>query len=261
MKTVPETTSYVDQNDLEIKVKNMYREVALYPDHEFHFKMGRDLAIALGYPANQLRNIPQESIASFAGVGYYFDIGKLKEGETVVDLGSGSGMDAYFAGVLVGSSGIVIGIDMTDEQLDKAERLRAEGGHSNVRFKKGYIEEIPLDPSIADVVISNGVINLSGDKGKVFREAYRVLRPGGRMVIADIVSGEHLPESISCNATLWAACIGGAMQKDLYFDLIRQAGFELDQIKVNNYEFISNSARNAGKKYGIQSISLLANKP
>jgi ubiquinone/menaquinone biosynthesis C-methylase UbiE len=253
-------TNQVDHNDLEIKVKNMYREVALYPDHDFHFMMGRDLAMSLGYPVDHLNKIPKDSIESFAGVGYYFDLGNLRQGETVVDLGSGSGMDAFLAGVLVGNSGEVIGIDMTDEQLAKAKKLRDKGGHKNVKFIKSYIEKLPLDSSSTDVVISNGVINLSGNKEKVFIEANRILKPGGRLVISDIVSEVQLPESISCNATLWAACIGGAMQEDVYIETIKNAGFLIDKIQINNYEFISNNAKSAGKKYGIKSISLLAIK-
>jgi len=260
METNSHTIKNVDQNDLETKVKNMYREVALYPDHDFHFKMGRELALSLGYPEDILNKIPQDSIDSFAGVGYYFDLGKLREGETVVDLGSGSGMDAFFAGVLVKETGKVIGVDMTDEQLAKSNRLRDESSHKNVKFVKSYIEKLPLESSSTDVVISNGVINLSGNKEKVFQEACRILKPGGRMVISDIISDLQLPESISCNATLWAACIGGAMQKDSYFDIIKQAGFRIDKVQINNYEFISDNAKNAGEKYGIQSISLLASR-
>jgi len=260
MKTKLETKPRVDQNDLEIKVKDMYREVALYPEHDFHFKMGKELAVSLGYPKGLLNKIPGKSIDSFAGVGYYFDMGNLNNGETVVDLGSGSGMDAFFASVLVGETGQVIGIDMTDEQLEKADKLALEGGHDNTRFIKSYIEDLPFNSSSVDVVISNGVINLSGNKEKVFQEAYRILRPGGRMVISDIISEAQLPISISCNATLWAACIGGAMQKDSYYDLIKQVGFNIEKIQINNYEFISDNAKSAGKKYGIESISILAFK-
>lgn len=259
MNTINEVKK-VDTQDLELKVKKMYREVALHPDHDFHFRMGRSLALSLGYPDADLKKIPEESIDSFAGVGYYFNLADLKEGEKVVDLGSGSGMDAFFAARRIGEKGSVTGIDMTDEQLAKANQLRDEGGFPNVKFIKSYIEDLPLDNSGFDVVISNGVINLSGDKEKVFQEAYRILKPNGRMAISDIVSKVKLPESISCNATLWAACIGGALQKDNYFNLIRRAGFEIETVLTNNYEFISNNAKSAGKKYGIESISLLARK-
>lgn len=260
MKTTTETKNQVDQNDLEFKVKNMYREVALYPEHDFHFKMGKELAISLGYPVQILERIPRESIASFAGVGYYFDLLNLQGGEIIVDLGSGSGMDSFFASILVGESGMINGIDMTDEQLAKANKLSLKSEHRNVRFIKSYIEDLPLDSSSTDIVISNGVINLSGNKEKVFQEAFMILKPGGSMAISDIVSRVQLPTSISCNATLWAACIGGAMQKDQYFDLINQVGFNIKTQKINNYEFISDNARGAGKKYGIESVSLLAVK-
>ena len=169
-------------------------------------------------------------------------------------------MDAFFASELVKETGFVMGIDMTDEQLAKANRLKEEAERNNVKFLKSYIEDLPLETSSTDVVISNGVINLSGNKDKVFKEAYRILKPGGRMVISDIISEIQLPESISCNATLWAACIGGAMQKDTYYNLIKEAGFKIDKVQLNDYEFIANNARNAGEKYGILSISLLASK-
>ena len=260
MKTTLEISRIVNQTDLEFKVKNMYREVALHPDQEFHFKMGEDMAVSLGYPSQLLIKIPKASVESFAGVGYYFGLANLQQGETVVDLGSGSGMDAFAASIMVGESGQVTGIDMTDEQLAKAKKLRAAYHFDNVNFLKGYIEDLPVQSGSTEVVISNGVINLSADKQKVFEEAYRILSPGGRMVISDIVSAVQLPENITCNATLWAACIGGALQRDTYFEYIRKAGFRIEATSVNDYEFISKNARNAGEKYGIQSISILAYK-
>jgi ubiquinone/menaquinone biosynthesis C-methylase UbiE len=251
----------VDRLELEQKVKEMYREVALHPEVTYHFEMGRRLAEKLGYPRQLLDLIPSEAIQSFAGVGYHFDLADLKKGEYVVDLGSGSGMDAFFAALQVGDGGEVIGIDMTPEQLAKANTLRDQYGFHQVVFHKSYIETLPVIPESMDVVISNGVINLSGQKSSVFQEASRVLKPGGRLALSDIVTMRQLPESICCNATLWAACIGGAMQKDDYYTLINNAGLKLVEEKVNPYEFLSKSAKGATRDYNIQSISILAVKP
>jgi ubiquinone/menaquinone biosynthesis C-methylase UbiE len=250
-----------DSKDLETKVKAMYRSVAENPHGEFHFEMGRALAERLGYAPADLDRIPAEAIESFAGVGYYFHLADLKEGETVLDLGSGSGMDTFIAALKVGAHGKVIGVDMTDEQRAKSERLRDRDGFRNVTYKKGYIENVPVPDASIDVVISNGVINLAPDKAKVFSEAVRLLKPGGRLAISDIVTEVQLPESIVCNSTLWAACIGGAAQQDDYRAQIAAAGLRVVKVEDNTaYQFISDNARGASKKFGVKSVSLLAVK-
>ena len=239
----------------------MYREVAEEPFNEFHFETGRQLAERLGYPSDELDAIPAPSIDSFAGVGYYFDLAAIAAGETVVDLGSGSGTDSFLAANQTGSDGHVIGIDLTEAQLAKATRLATERGFTNVEFRNAHIEQLPLDSASADIVISNGVINLSPDKAKVFAEAARVLRVGGRLALADIVTATRLPEGVTCDAALWAACIGGAMQRDDYREAIEAAGFQLDDLKENEqYRFVSERADNATQKYGVKSVSLLAIK-
>ena len=251
----------LDTAELEQKVKKMYSDVALNPKGEYHFEMGRGLAEKLGYEITDLNRIPSAAIDSFAGVGYYFDIGNLKEGEQVLDLGSGSGMDVFVASLKVGNTGHVSGVDMTDEQLEKSERLRKENKFNHVSFHKSYIERLHFEDSVFDAVISNGVINLSADKQKVFAEVTRVLKPKGRMVIADIVTEKQLPENVVCNSTLWAACIGGASQQDDYKSAIEQAGMEVLYVKTNEaYGFISKSAKGAAKDYGVKSVSLLAEK-
>ncbi|HEY7643192.1 MAG TPA: methyltransferase domain-containing protein [Steroidobacteraceae bacterium] len=251
-----------DPKELETKVKAMYRSVAQNPHGDFHFEMGRAMAERLGYPAADLDQLPQPAIDSFAGVGYYFHLARLEEGETVLDLGSGSGMDTFFASLKVGRSGKVIGVDMTDEQLAKATRLRDLNRFVNVTYVKGYIEDVPCAPASVDAVISNGVINLAVDKLKVFREAFRLLRSGGRLAIADIVTDVQLPQSIVCNSTLWAACIGGAAQQQSYRDQIEAAGLRVDTIQENPaYQFISDNARAASRKFGVKSVSVLAFKP
>jgi arsenite methyltransferase len=253
-------TASVDARELEAKVKDMYRHVAEEPQGDYHFELGRPLAERLGYPAEVVERIPQGAVESFAGVGYFFDLAELVEGEAVVDLGSGSGMDVFFAALRVGAEGSAIGVDFTAEQLEKSRRLAEEEGFAQVEFREGRIEALPAAEESVDCVISNGVINLSPEKERVFAEAARVLRPGGRLAIADIVSEQQLKESIVCDADLWASCIGGAAQEDAYRAAIEAAGLRIDEIRENPYEFISERARDASAKYGVKSVSLLAVK-
>jgi SAM-dependent methyltransferase len=256
-----ETVKTLDTAELEARVKSLYREVAEEPEHEFHFETGRALAERLGYSADDLDRIPADAVESFAGVGYFFDLVDLRPGATVLDLGSGSGTDAFIAALRARERGSVIGIDMTDAQLEKAARLSREARFGNVQFRKGYIEHPPVEDSSVDLVISNGVINLSPDKPQVFTAAARALRPGRRLAIADIVAETELPESVTCDASLWAACIGGAMQRDSYRAAIEGAGFELETIRENaGYRFVTERARNATQKYGVKSVSVVARK-
>ena len=251
----------VDRSALEEKVKSMYSDVASNPDGEFHFEMGRAMAERLGYAPGDLDRIPQDAIASFAGVGHFFHLAALTAGEHVVDLGSGSGTDSFIAALKVGPAGRVVGVDMTDAQLAKAERLAGTLGMLNVRFRKGYIEHTDLETASYDCVISNGVINLAADKSQVFSEAARLLKPGGRLAIADIVTELPLPDKVVCNADLWAACIGGAAQQQSYYGTIETAGFRIDRIEKNTeYRFVSARAQQATMKWGVKSVSLLATR-
>lgn len=253
------SVSRVDVEELRGKVQDMYHQVATQPQSEFHFEMGRGLAERLGYPAEDLDRIPAEAIESFAGVGYYFNLADIHAGKTVLDLGSGSGMDTFIAALKVGSTGQVIGVDMTDAQLNKAEQLRVRSGLKNVLFRKGYLEDLPVEDTSVDVVISNGVINLCPDKERVFAEISRVLRPGGRLALADIVTEKELPSGVTCNATLWAACIGGAAQQGHYQSAIESAGLRVAAAQDNpEYQFISRSAQGASRQYGVKSVSLSA---
>jgi arsenite methyltransferase len=251
----------VNRADLETKVQAMYRDVAQNPHGEFHFEMGRVLAERLGYRPDDLDRIPAEAIDSFAGVGYYFHLLDEMEGARVLDLGSGSGMDSFLASLITGPTGTVIGLDMTDAQRAKAESLRRRFGVRNVTYVKGYIDAAPFEDGSFDVVVSNGVINLAVNKPQVFREITRLLRPGGRLAIADIVTDVLLPEAISCDATLWAACIGGAWQVELYRQAIADAGLRIVAQQVNDqYRFLSGNAQGATKKFGVKSVSLRADK-
>jgi arsenite methyltransferase len=255
------TAQQLDTSELEDRVKRMYQEVALEPEREFHFETGRPLAARLGYPSRDLDRIPAGAIESFAGVGYFHDLAAIAPGEAVLDLGSGSGTDSLLAALRAGPGGRVVGIDMTEQQLAKARRLAAEAGLTQIEFRPGYIENPPVEENTFDCVISNGVINLSPDKPAVFTAAARALRPDGRLALADIVTERQLPEHVTCDASLWAACIGGAMQRDDYREAIEAAGFEIETWRENDaYRFVSEQADNATHKYGVTSISLLARR-
>jgi ubiquinone/menaquinone biosynthesis C-methylase UbiE len=259
--TTATATRSVNTAELEQKVKDMYQRVAREPGGEFHFEMGRVLAERLGYPPADLDRIPHEAIDSFAGVGYHFDLAAIRPGEHVLDLGSGSGMDTFVAALQTGPGGKVEGVDMTDAQREKAEALRDRAGLTQVAYRKSYIEQLPFADASFDVVISNGVINLSADKAGVFREVARVLKPGGRMALSDIISERDLPEGVTCDATLWAACIGGAQRKDLYQSEITQAGMRTITLRENpQYHFLTPQAQKACATYGVKSVSILARK-
>lgn len=193
----------IDVTVLREAIREEYEEVAACPTKGFHFHVGRVLASRLGYPAAEVNDLPDAVVESFAGVGNPFALGALKPGEVAVDLGSGAGFDAILAARQVGRGGRVIGIDMTPLMLDKARANAALLGLDNVEFLEGYIEAIPVESASVDVVISNGVINLSPDKDTVFAEAFRVLKPGGRLQIADIIVARDVPESARNDIALW----------------------------------------------------------
>jgi len=255
------TARQLDTSELEQRVKRMYEEVALEPDREFHFETGRPLTERLGYPPADLDRIPAAAIDSFAGVGYFLDLAAITPGETVLDLGSGSGTDSFLAALATGPDGKVIGVDMTPAQLAKSRDLATEHGFSQCEFREGYIERPPVEDASIDCVISNGVINLSPDKSAVFAATAGALRAGGRLALSDIVTEHQLPEGVTCDASLWAACIGGAMQHDGYRKAIEAAGYEIVTWRTNTeYRFVSDRADNATQKYGVTSISLLAER-
>jgi arsenite methyltransferase len=255
-----DASSLIETAELEARVKEMYRQVAEEADAELHFETGRGLAESLGYPTEVLDRIPAEALESFAGVGYHFDLASIGEGERVLDLGSGSGTDAFFAAQRVGEGGSVVGVDFTPEQVRKASRVRDATGIARVEFVEAPIDDLPFKDESFDVVISNGVINLSPVKGRVFSEAARVLCPGGRLALADIVSGRPLKERTRRNTELWAACIAGAIPRSNYTDAIDQVGLSVGEIRENDYRFISERALGACNVYEVESISLVAVK-
>jgi SAM-dependent methyltransferase len=259
--TLPQAdaSSLVDADELEAKVKEMYGQVAREESEELHFEVGRPVARHVGYPSALLHAIPTEALASFAGVGYHLDLAGLGPGEAVLDLGSGSGTDVFCAALQVGTAGRAIGVDFTPEQLAKARRLARDLPHVN--FVESRIDELPFSGETFDAVISNGVINLSVTKDRVFAEAARVLRCGGRLALSDIVSSRPLKERTRRNVDLWAACIAGAIPRASYIDAITAAGFDVREVRVNDYRFVSNRALSACSTYGVESVSVLAIKP
>ena len=195
----------VDSIALREEVKNKYREVALDPHGKFHFHTGRDLARRLGYDEAFVKSLPDEAVESFAGVANPFALRNLSKGERVVDVGSGGGFDSLVAAHQVGPTGRVVGVDMTEEMLTKSRATAAKLGLANVEFREGLAEDLPVEDGWADVVISNGVINLCADKKAVLSEIFRVLRPGGRLQFADIANGKSVPEAAIQNIDLWTA--------------------------------------------------------
>ena len=185
----------------------------------------KSISKKIGYKDEELDSIPEESNMGL-GCGNPLAMDSLKQGETVLDLGSGAGMDCFLASSRVGKKGKVIGIDMTPEMLTRARRNAAKGGYKNVEFRRGEIEDLPVEDNTVDVIISNCVINLSPDKEKVFKEAFRVLRPGGRLMVSDIVLLEELPEDIANSMEAYVGCLAGAVKKDEYLKAIKDAGFK-----------------------------------
>ena len=179
----------------------------------------------IGYSEKELRNIPESAVMGL-GCGNPTALADLKEGETVLDLGAGAGIDVFLAANKVGSQGFVIGVDMTGEMVKKANEIAKKSGYKNVEFRLGEIENLPVEDNSVDVIISNCVINLSPDKLRTYQETYRVLKPGGRILISDIVTEGELPEEIRKNFEAWAGCIAGALEKNEYLVTIRKAGFK-----------------------------------
>ena len=193
----------VDVDALREQVREKYREVAVAPHAEYHFHTGRPLARKLGYDAAIVDVLPDQAVESFAGVGNPFSLRTIAPGERVVDVGSGAGFDTFVAAALVGTEGCVVGVDMTAEMLTKSRATATQLGYAHVEFQEGLAEALPVEDGWADVVISNGVINLCADKRAVFDEIGRVLRPGGTLQFADIANGRPVPPEALRDIDLW----------------------------------------------------------
>ena len=195
----------VDSAALREEVKKKYRDVAINPHDRYHFHTGRPLAARLGYDTGIVDAMPDEAVESFAGVANPFSLREIKADERVVDLGSGAGFDCFIAAGKVGPKGHIVGVDMTEEMLTKSRRTAKVMGLKNAEFREGILEKLPVEDGWADVIISNGVINLCADKQQVFGEIQRVLKPGGHLQFADIANGKPVPASAVANIDLWTA--------------------------------------------------------
>lgn len=194
----------LDREELRRQISEKYRDVAVNPALGFHFHTGYPLAKMLGYPEDLIATLPAEVVESFAGTGYPFIFGELAEGETVVDVGCGAGTDTLLAAQQVGPSGHVVGVDMTAEMRAKAARAANSLGLEHVEVREGFAEDIPVEDGFADVIISNGVVNLCPDKQRVFAEMFRVLKPGGRLQIGDILVHVEIPQDARQDIDLWS---------------------------------------------------------
>lgn len=212
------------------------------------------ISATLGYDKKELDSLPASNLG--LGCGNPGTLGRILEGETVLDLGSGAGMDAFLAANRVGKSGKVIGVDLTEEMVKKARRNARSNGYKNVEFRHGDIEDLPVDSESIDVILSNCVINLVPDKSKAFREAYRVLRPGGRMYISDMVLLKELTKKQRADEDLISGCVGGAVLKDEYLDHIAAAGFQIESTSDDK-----NVAKRQYKGLPVESMKIVARRP
>jgi SAM-dependent methyltransferase len=215
----------VDIEALRASIRAEYAAVATEPDRGFHFHTGYRLAAILGYPQDWIEALPRGAVMSMAGTGNPFGLGEIRFGERVLDCGSGAGTDALIAARLVGPTGQVIGVDMTPEMLVTARANAVDAGLMNVEFRDGLLEALPVSTGWADVVISNGVLNLVPDKVAALAEMYRVLRPGGRLLAADIVLERPVSSNSKQDVSLWTGCIAGGLLAEELLALIADAGF------------------------------------
>lgn len=251
----------LDTDLLRASIRDEYAAVATDPGHGFHFHTGRALATRLGYPDAWIDALPPEAVASMAGTGNPFALGEIRPGEHVVDCGSGAGADTLLAARLVGADGRVIGVDMTPEMLDVARRAAVTAGLDNVKFREGYLEVLPVEDAWADVVISNGVLNLVPDKAAALAEMRRVLRPGGRLLVADIVLGRPVPEGSKQDVSLWTGCIAGGLLAPELSKLVAGAGFVDVEIIPGGDIFAGAPQHSNAADYGTIGAGLRARAP
>jgi arsenite methyltransferase len=229
------------RDDILVAVKDMYTAVATAPTARFHFPVGLTGCRAVGYPEEALRGLPDAAVESFAGVGYPFRAGVIRSGDTVLDIGSGAGTDALIASRLVGPSAKVYALDMTPAMVTKLRSLVAATRVANIEVIEGNAERIPLPDASVDVVTSNGMLNLVPDKRRAIAEMFRVLRPGGRVQIADIVIGVPVTPDCKADPKLWAECVVGATIDEDYLAMFRDAGFR-DVEVLREFDYFAHSA-------------------
>lgn len=240
-------------------VRSMYSDVAKHPEKEFHFPTGRRACEFVGYRGEQLDRLPAGAMESFAGVGYPFAANVIRPGDTVLDIGSGSGTDTLLASLLAGPTGRVIGLDLTEAMREKLRANAGAAGGRNVEVVAGSAEEIPLPDASVDVVTTNGVLNLVPQKARAVSEIARVLRPGGRLQLADIVVHTLPSESCRSHPDLWAECVVGATTEADYVSLFREAGLE-DVEVLCRFDYFrgstSTETRKVAGSFGAEAIVL-----
>ena len=254
------TDALPEIGQLRQAIQKEYTVVATEPERGFHFHTGRPLAQMLGYEEGWLTGVPELSIESFAGTGNPFALGQLSPGDHVVDVASGAGIDSLIAARMVAPDGLVIGVDMTPAMLAKARRSAEQAGLTNVEFREGYSESLPIPDGWADVVISNGALNLMPDKLKALQEMARVLKPGGRLQIADIVVQKPVPRSAVCNIDLWTGCIAGAVLEPELQAIVMRAGFVDFEITWRADVFSGAPQHSSAASFGTLGINFRARK-
>lgn len=245
-------------------VLDMYTAVAGAPHRPYHFPVGRAACLALGYPEEQLEGLPERALESFAGVGYPFAAGAVREGDTVLDVGSGSGTDALICARLVGPRGRVYALDMTPDMRAKLQANAVAAGLTNVEVLAGEAESIPLPDASVDAVTTNGVLNLVPDKARAIAEIHRVLKPGGRLQIADIALARQVAERYRQDPQMWAECVVGAVEEERYLEMLRKVGFEdVERLHELDYFGLSSSGktREVARLFNAHSVALRAAKP
>ena len=254
-------TPLVDVDSLREAIRTEYATVADHPDQGFHFHTGGQLAAILGYPSAWISGLPPTAVESMAGTGNPFALGDLEPGEFVVDCGSGAGADGLIAGRLVGPKGRVIGVDMTPEMVAKARAKIDLSGLQNVEFQLGVLEALPVPDGWADVVISNGVLNLVPQKDLALGEIFRVLRSGGRIQLADIVLDRPVPSGSKADVSLWTGCIAGGLPERELLTVIEEAGFRDVEIRRGADVFSGAPQHSDAAEFGTVGTGILARKP
>jgi SAM-dependent methyltransferase len=258
-----EIPAALDTDSLRRQVRATYARVAQEPEGDFHFHRGLDYAVEyLGYDRETLEALPAQATARFAGVGNPFAVASPKRGATVLDHACGAGMDLLIAAKLVGPHGRAIGVDMTRAMRDSAAVAAVEAGFADrVEIRSGVFEDLPVESSSVDVVVSNGVVNLAPDKERVFSEIFRVLRPGGVLLLCDVTVAREINDAVRCNADLWAACIGGALTESAIVELATEAGL-IGARAVEHYDCFANTSAEAhvSKDLHVQGASFIATK-
>jgi arsenite methyltransferase len=248
----------LERDAIREAIRKEYHCVATLPEQGFHYHTGRALIPVVGYKEEWLQGIPEHTIASFAGTGNPFSMGRIHPGEHVVDIGCGAGIDSLIAARQTGPAGKVIGIDMTPAMIEKARQSAAAMELANVEFLNGFAEALPVDDAWADVIISNGVLNLTPDKEVVFAEMARVIRPGGRLQIADILVTSPVPEASKKRAELWTGCIAGALMQHELEELVMAAGFSGPEITWWADVYAGAPQSSSARRYGTAGINFRA---